>query len=395
MGARHFNNWRTANVGNTDEFPSVDIRVFRALGVLSDGQKGAARAPYEIDHATGLPQALFLVQTDFRPTRQPSVTLTYHNWNGHSGKTTVDLLSRVARLGGRRWYFKCPVNGSRCEKLYLTSNGWMSRTAAKLVFRSQSEGYWDRLLRRRDKLTERVKGSQTKGPLRGKRRKQAMNYLEAIDAKLEGVNDRLSALDAEGKVQREIRRRKVAKEKRELEAIDELYVPVTSFDAELTRSLDDLKREAMNANPMPGLTTYRSEPRIVDNHLPCIDLSILQRLRYTHHGSLRGARIGWTREKTARPHGDLYFAIDLTDRRSPCAMMILTDDFGKKISTQLFWLQRLRGVAGRYQFRFICPKTDYLSRVLLYKDRQFSTPAAIFGDPDKLFPDFKLPKLPW
>ena len=52
---------------------------------------------------------------------------------------TVPLEAAPCRLGGQRWYFRCPRIGWRCAKLYLPEGAqrFMSREAHGLSYRSQ------------------------------------------------------------------------------------------------------------------------------------------------------------------------------------------------------------------------------------------------------------------
>ena len=74
-------------------------------------------------------------------------------------------ISHVAcRYGGRRPYFYCPgiVSGVACgrrvAKLYGPGRYFLCRHCYRLVHASQSEGVWDRRLRRVNKIRQRLGG---------------------------------------------------------------------------------------------------------------------------------------------------------------------------------------------------------------------------------------------
>jgi len=60
----------------------------------------------------------------------------------------VSLTTTRPHFGGVRWWFVCPVNGTRAAKLHLPSGSHLfaSRQAFRLAYRSQNETAGDRLL---------------------------------------------------------------------------------------------------------------------------------------------------------------------------------------------------------------------------------------------------------
>ena len=54
---------------------------------------------------------------------------------------TVALTTTPCRLGGLRWWWRCPETGARCAKLYLPNGGtrFLSRAAYGLAYASRAE----------------------------------------------------------------------------------------------------------------------------------------------------------------------------------------------------------------------------------------------------------------
>jgi hypothetical protein len=91
---------------------------------------------------------------------------------------TVNIVRVPCRFGGERPYFICPgvVNGAVCArrvaKLYSSGRWFLCRHCYRLAYASQSEGAWDRTLRRANKIKQRLGGAPGLGapfPLKPKR----------------------------------------------------------------------------------------------------------------------------------------------------------------------------------------------------------------------------------
>ena len=76
----------------------------------------------------------------------------------------IDITRMSCRFGGSRPYFLCPgvVNGVPCgrrvAKLHMRVRYFLCRHCYRLAFASQSEGSWDRALRRSNKIRHRLGG---------------------------------------------------------------------------------------------------------------------------------------------------------------------------------------------------------------------------------------------
>jgi hypothetical protein len=78
---------------------------------------------------------------------------------------TVHIVRVACRFGGTRPYFICPgvVNGIACgrrvAKLHSPGRYFLCRHCYRLANASQSEGAWDRTLRRANKIRQRLGGA--------------------------------------------------------------------------------------------------------------------------------------------------------------------------------------------------------------------------------------------
>ena len=83
-------------------------------------------------------------------------------WEDVEETINIDRVS--CRLGGSRPYFLCPgvVNGVACgrrvAKLHGPGRYFLCRHCYRLAYASQSEGSWDRALRRSNKIRHRLGG---------------------------------------------------------------------------------------------------------------------------------------------------------------------------------------------------------------------------------------------
>ena len=77
---------------------------------------------------------------------------------------TVRIVRALCHYGGDRPYFICPgvVNGVACcrrvAKLHASGRYFLCRHCFRLAYTSQSEGPWDRTLRRANKVRQRLGG---------------------------------------------------------------------------------------------------------------------------------------------------------------------------------------------------------------------------------------------
>ena len=102
-------------------------------------------------------------------------------------------------------------------------------------------------------------------------------------------------------------------------------------------------------------------------------MGILQRLGFVKSGKMLGDQLGWSEAWIPEPERQLFFIIDLRDRRRPCAAFVVRDP--ERQTHQLFALKRMKGRFGRQEYRFICPNKGRLSTAISYTNGQFSARA--------------------
>jgi hypothetical protein len=98
------------------------------------------------------------------------IVLSYrHRRNGGDWQDVeehIQIEDVACRYGGSRPYFICPgvVNGVTCErraaKLYGPGRYFLCRHCYRLAYASQSEGAWDRAIRRASKIRQRLGGDR-------------------------------------------------------------------------------------------------------------------------------------------------------------------------------------------------------------------------------------------
>jgi hypothetical protein len=356
MGARLFNNPRQTNRGHVGAFPALDMRALRKT-IFNEGQRteGFFQNP-------GASKA-FKIIADLRFEHDLKVVVLY----GDSATIVqvIQLTHRPAGFNGRRWYF-VNKNGERAETLFWVDGLFRTRTEARLTYRSQSMGELDRVLKRRDKLEARLKGTRARGPARGRRRKQAEQKLEEIQRAVDAIGSGIVVRDQDRRARARERRHKSLQR---LEAARTAMTQrkevqpdwvITTFGS----LVDGLKAGTISPDPSPiPPRTTSSDPD------PQVDIGILQRLGFVQPGKMLGDQLGWSEAWIPEPERRLFFIIDLRDRRSPCAVFLVCDP--GRHAPHLFALKRIKGRFGRQEYRFICPHTRRQSTAISYSQGQF------------------------
>ena len=123
-------------------------------GALQRGVLAWSRAGKE-------PHAQVTYEVDLRTEKHATIDLRYRIDNQSEG-THVWFSYTVPQYGGRRWWFSCPLTGSRTGKLYLPpgQSRFASRRAYDLAYSSSRKSrskskIWDVTLRHIAKMRER------------------------------------------------------------------------------------------------------------------------------------------------------------------------------------------------------------------------------------------------
>ena len=359
MGARLINNPRQTNRGHVEAFPTLHMRSLRKSAMFNEGQRTVGQFRYP-----GFSYAI-TITVDLCSENHPQVLLQVQHADSTTSMQVIGLTHRPAGFSGRRWYF-VSGNGKRAETLFLVGGLFRTRREAGLTYRSQSMGEMDRVLDRRDKLEARLKGTDARGPARGRRRRRAEEKLEEIE--------RSVAAFESGWGHRYHNSRSKARERRRssLERLDAARAAmaqrkdvhpewvITTFGS----LVDGFK--AATTSP----DTFPIPPRSASSDPdPQVDIGILQRLGFVQTGKMLGDQLGWPEAWIPEPGRRLFFIIDLRERRRPCAVFLICDP-GQQ-AHQLFALKRIRGGFGRQEYRFVCPHTGRQSIVISYLEGQF------------------------
>jgi len=137
---------------------SIDVNRMHRAGCLAPGWAGQWQWTQEGERV-----AWISVRTE-----TDRVVFNYRVRRGegewHDVNEPVDIVWTPCRFGGARPYFICPgvVNGVACgrrvAKLYGPGRYFLCRHCNRLAHASQSEGGWDRVLRRANKVRMRLGG---------------------------------------------------------------------------------------------------------------------------------------------------------------------------------------------------------------------------------------------
>ena len=137
---------------------SLDVNRLHQAGYLAPGWRGGWQWTRDGEQTASI---------DLR-VENDQVTLSYRvrivggEWE--DVRESIDIVRVPCRFGGRRPYFLCPgvVNGIPCgrrvAKLYGPGRYFLCRHCYRLAYASQSEGTWDRTLRRANKIRMRLGG---------------------------------------------------------------------------------------------------------------------------------------------------------------------------------------------------------------------------------------------
>lgn len=178
MGSHSSGRYRTQNRGAVEQALRLDMRQLRRLGFIQTGAKfsGPVRWTYR-----GEPSGAINLTVDLTDPDNGHVTLDY-SVGGEPLTRLVDLESVRCRYGGRRFYFRCPHNGRRCEVLCCVGGVFASREHHRLTYFSQSETPLDRLGRAKRKAEARVMGTDGNPRPRGENRARLLKRWSDLEA---------------------------------------------------------------------------------------------------------------------------------------------------------------------------------------------------------------------
>ena len=157
LGSGTWTRWSTKSV--IESGLTLDLYKLIRDGAFLPGQITIGSLTWTRSHS-GEEVASIGYSSDLTAAASGSVRLHY-NHKSSPVDYRVSLTTTRPYFGGVRWWFVCPVNGSRAAKLHLPSGShvFASRQALDLAYRSQNETSNGRLLSKAQKIRRRFGGS--------------------------------------------------------------------------------------------------------------------------------------------------------------------------------------------------------------------------------------------
>lgn len=170
MGGINSGRRRSVHRGAVEHFPAIDLRVLRRARLLQAGECTYDTLHWRNQALEALSARIFL---DLSDTSDASMRIVSPG-NGGAITQQVAIDCIPASYGGVRCYFLCPIDGVRCEQLYLVGGLFASRKAHRLTYASQSEDELSRAWRKARKLRRQIEGSNRYSRPRGRNRWRLM-----------------------------------------------------------------------------------------------------------------------------------------------------------------------------------------------------------------------------
>lgn len=360
MGKRFVNNLPTKSKGFVHTGDRLDLRLLKKIGYVADG---------ELLYWTNYPHPCVYV-ADLRRDSQSELVID----QDRQPVQVIPLAYRKMNVGGRRWFF-LDEEGERCETLYLYQGRYVSRAAAGLTYRTQSNTALTRWCNERTKIDWKLKGDTLVGPARGKHRKKLERRKKRVEAAFEMVGDALAGEILERQRINLIRRD--ASDNR-LDDAREAMQACRDMDREDVLALfgpilDEMLITSRRVRPKPppiinGRAASKKElpPQIVD-------LGVLSRLGYLEPRGISAHQLGWPKEWLGSSDRRVFFLIDLRNSKSGRALFV-TEDAGAITNASFFWIVKIKGAFGRFRPMFQSVHDASCAEYLIYKDGVFSLP---------------------
>ena len=185
MGGSSSGRYRERNRGTVEAAIRLDLRQMRRQGFLVPGgvTSGVQRWHWA---ATGQESGSVSVTVNLSDPVSGFLTVRF-NLNDEPKVQTIDIASAPMRFGGRRYYFICPRQGTRCEVLPIAGGVFASRQAHRLTYQSQSSDRVDRLRDRARKLEKRIWPDKGKARPRGRNRERLVEAWIQADTAFEDM----------------------------------------------------------------------------------------------------------------------------------------------------------------------------------------------------------------
>jgi len=187
MGGTDSGRKRTANRGYVEQFPVVDLRVLKRASLLRHGECTYDTLRWRNQDLNTVEVRLFV---DLSDADDAAIRIT-----GDVPDQRAAIECVPCQFGGYRCYFLCPLNGTRCEQLFLVDGIFASRKAHKITYASQSESDLSRARRKVRKIHRQIDGDARYSRPRGRNRWSKMQNLRAAQCEaVEIYRDRLRTM---------------------------------------------------------------------------------------------------------------------------------------------------------------------------------------------------------
>lgn len=174
MGGINSGRQRSVHRGAVEQYPAIDLRILRRARLLQPGE-----CTYDTLHWAnqGLPALSARIFIDLSDASDVSIRIRATD-DGDIQPQRVAIERAATSFGGTRIYFLCPLNGSRCEQLFLVDGIFGSRKAHHLTYASQSDDELSRARRKVCKLRRQIDGDTRYVRPRGQNRHRMIQLLK-------------------------------------------------------------------------------------------------------------------------------------------------------------------------------------------------------------------------
>lgn len=176
MGGINSGRRRSVFRGAVEQYPAIDLRILRRARLLRPGECTYDTFHWRNQDLSALSTRIFI---DLSDTDDASIRIRATD-DGGILPQHVTIECATTSFGGLRSYFLCPLNGFRCEQLFLVDGIFASRKAHRLTYASQSEDELSRVRRRIRKLRRQVEGDQRCARPRTNNRRTKIELLERL-----------------------------------------------------------------------------------------------------------------------------------------------------------------------------------------------------------------------
>jgi hypothetical protein len=286
---------------------------------------------------------------------------------------------RAVRPRGGGFYFRCPIDGGSCEKLYHHEGRWGGRKGLQLKYAGQMGSLHDRYSRSALRLANLLEGGGPKGPPTGAARAELEARLAEVEQRLAAAARRATALPTEtldysdlrfvtDEIDRPVARGRLLACDKAIERAQALAAEDDESLGWLFRRSDLLKRAVSLRPPQAAISIARRLPDFLENH-PRISLRTLAEVDLLKPGGRRGVQLDWSGLGCELDSCNLM--IDLRDETLGFA--------GFEICSDGQWFDQAIRIVGRSEaeLKFVCPLSGVETETIAFRGGCFAAPTAL------------------